>query len=82
MLHLDANVIFKKDMSLKLLDAFKNTNYIQVLNKSNIDVIKAYCDNVPVAYIPNVVKITKQNKNYDKINNNTLQKTILTSPIG
>lgn len=69
MLHLDANVIFKKDMSLKLLDAFKNTNYIQVLNKSNIDVIKAYCDNVPVAYIPNVVKITKQNKNYDKINN-------------
>lgn len=65
MLHLDARIIFNKDMSKELLKAFNKVNYIQVLNESNIDIIKSYCDNIPIIYIPNVVKTNTQIKSYN-----------------
>lgn len=65
MLHLDAKVIFNKDMSKELLKSFNKVNYIQVLNESNIDIIKKYCNNVPIIYIPNVVQCNTQIKSYN-----------------
>lgn len=65
MLHLDAKVIFNKDMSKELLKSFNKVNYIQVLNESNIDIIKKYCNNVPIIYIPNVVECNTQIKSYN-----------------
>lgn len=65
MLHLDAKVIFNKDMSKELLKSFNKVNYIQVLNESNIDIIKKYCNNVPIIYIPNVVQCNAQIKSYN-----------------
>lgn len=65
MLHLDAKVIFNKDMSKELLKSFNKVNYIQILNESNIDIIKKYCNNVPIIYIPNVVQCNTQIKSYN-----------------
>lgn len=69
MLHLDCKLFFNEKMDNILLNSFKNANCIQVLNKSNIEIVRRYCPYIDVRYIPNVVKMSLIKKNYDKCYN-------------
>lgn len=69
MLHLDCKLFFNEKMDNILLNSFKNVNCIQVLNKSNIEIVRQYCPDIDVRYIPNVVEMSLIKKNYDKCYN-------------
>ena len=62
MLHSPANTFFKENMSTYMLNGFKKVDCIQVLIKSDVNIIKNIIENMRIKYIPNSVKIN-QNKN-------------------
>lgn len=69
MLHLDANQIFKNNMSVLEKDAYNKADCIQVLINSNINVVRKFCKNVKIINIPNIVNMPeiKTDNNNKKI---------------
>ena len=73
MLHMEAVHFFSKNrISPSLLKAYRSVDCIQVLSRKDIEIVKEFCGNIEVVYIPNTVdmpdKIIKT-KNCNKIIN-------------
>ena len=73
MLHMEAVYFFSKNrISPSLLKAYRSVDCIQVLSRKDIEIVKEFCGNIEVVYIPNTVdmpdKIIKT-KNCNKIIN-------------
>lgn len=73
MLHMNAEFFFNKNMTKSLLDAFNKASCIQVLMRKDKSVVKEYCSQIPVVYIPNIVEnnfsaLQKETKHYKIIN--------------
>lgn len=56
MLHNDASTYFNSEASELQLKAYNAVDCIQLLDKFKIDLVKKYCNNTEVVYIPNTIE--------------------------
>lgn len=62
MLHNDASTYFNSDASKLQLEAYNAVDCIQLLDKEKVSLVKKYCNNTEVVYIPNTIEgISKKN---------------------
>ena len=79
MIHNDVDTYFNNNASRLQLDAYNMVDYIQILNKHKLVLIKKYCCDTQVVYIPNAVpqiKVIRNNDNKKIITVGSLTKSI------
>lgn len=69
MIHNDVDTYFNNNASKLQLNAYNMVDCIQILNKHKVELVKEYCCNAQVVYIPNAVPQIKnvRNSNNEKI---------------
>lgn len=65
MLHNDTSRYFNDNSSKLQISAFNLVDCIQILDKNKVNLVKTYCPNIPVIYIPNTIEKIKREFKFD-----------------
>lgn len=69
MLHMNAEFFFNNNSSQDLISSFNKVNYIQILNKQDLHVVRTFCPKIKCIYIPNIVNINCEYKKWQNRKN-------------